>query len=116
MVWLVRLLRLHICGRICGFSTGGMLEHTARNPDSFVDNFTGGHFYLFGRCAFRAVRAVRLLRTVVQLFYKFLHHLALHSRCSLMFRLLVLWPIASLSNIWNGVHLPNASHGETHLC
>ena len=115
MVWLVRLLRLHICGRICGFSTGGMLEHTARNPDSFVDNFTGSCFDLLCRCCFCAVRMVRLLCAVIQLFYKFLYHLALDGGCSLMFRLLVLWPVISLSNIWNGVHLRNVSHGETHL-
>ena len=32
-----------------------------------------------------------------------------------MFWLLVLWPVVSFSNVWNGIHLRNASHGETHL-
>ena len=74
--------------------------------NSFVDDFAGSHFYLLGRRAFRAVRAVRLLRAVAQLFYKFLHHLALHGGCSLMFRLLVLLTAFSFSNIWNGNHSP----------
>lgn len=106
MVRLGGLLRLHICGRIRGFSAGWVLDRMTRELDSFMDNFTGSRFYLFGRCAFRAVRAVRLLRAVAQLFYKFLHHLALHGGCSLMFRLLVLLTAFSFSNIWNGNHSP----------
>ena len=80
-----------------------------------MDNFTGSRFYLLCCNALRAVRAVRLLRAVAQLFYKFLHHLALDGGCDLMFWLLVLWPVVSFSNVWNGIHLRNASHGETHL-
>ena len=111
MVRLGGLLRLHICGRIRGFSAGWVLDRMTRELDSFMDNFTGSRFYLFGRCAFRAVRAVRLLRAVAQLFYKFLHHLALDGGCDLMFWLLVLWPVVSFSNVWNGIHLRNSSHG-----
>lgn len=69
-----------------------------------MDDFADSRFDLFGRCAFRAVRAVWLLHAVAQLFYKFLYHLALHGGCSLMFRLLVLLTAFSFSNIWNGNH------------
>ena len=77
----------------------GAVMRLAWERSSFMNNFTGSHFYLLGRCAFRAVRAVRLLRAVAQLFYKFLHHLALHGGCSLMFRLLIFRAVVSLSNI-----------------
>ena len=36
-----------------------------RQLDSFMDDFAGGRFYLFGRRAFRAVRAVGLIRAVI---------------------------------------------------
>ena len=64
-----------------------------------MDDFTGSRFYLFGRCVFCALRTVRLLCAVAQLFYKFMHHLALHGGCSLMFRLLIFRAVVSLSNI-----------------
>ena len=64
MVRLGRLLQLCICGRIRGFSAGWVLNRTTRQLDSFMDDFAGGRFYLFGRRAFRAVRAVGLIRAV----------------------------------------------------
>ena len=70
-----------------------------------MDDFAGGCFYLFGCRAFHAVRAVRLLRAVAQLFYKFLYHLPLHSGCGLMFRLLVFRAVVSFSNVRNNSHL-----------
>ena len=94
---------------------GWVLDRTTRQLDRFMDNFACSRFDLFGRCCFRAVRTVGRLCTVIQLFYKFLYHLALDGGCSLMFRLLVFRAVISFSNIWNGVHLRNASHGETHL-
>lgn len=72
-----------------------------------MDDFAGGRFYLFGRRAFRAVRAVGLIRAVIQFFYKFLHHLPLNSGCSSMFRLLIFRAVVSLSNVLNGSHLLN---------
>ena len=86
-----------------------------RQLNSFVDDFAGGCFYLFCCRGFCAARTVGLLRAVIQFFYKFLHHLALDGGCDLMFWLLVPWPVVSFSNVWNGIHLRNASHGETHL-
>ena len=105
MVRLGRLLQLCICGRIRGFSAGWVLDRTTRQLDGFMGDFAGGRFYLFGRRAFRAVRAVRLFCAVIQLLYKILYHLALDNGCSLMFRLLVFWTVVSFSNIWNGSHL-----------
>lgn len=88
----------------------GAVMRLAWEQSSFTDNC----FDLFGRCRFCAVRAVRLLRAVAQLFYKFLHYLALHSGCSLMFWLFVFRAVVSFSNVWNGNHLRFASHGETY--
>ena len=105
MVQLGGLLRLCICGRIRGFFAGWVLDRTTRQLDSFMDDFAGGRFHLFGRRAFRAVRAVRLFRAVAQLFYKFLYHLPLHSGCSLVFRLLVFRAVVSFSNVWNNSRL-----------
>lgn len=99
MVRLDGLLWLCICGRIRGFFAGWVLDRTTRELDSFTGNFTGGCFYLFGRRAFCAVRTVRLLRAVIQFFYKFLHHLPLHDGHSLMFWLLVFRAVVSFSNI-----------------
>ena len=78
-----------------------------RQLNSFVDDFAGGCFYLFCCRGFCAARTVGLLRAVVQLFHKLLHHLALHSRWSLMFRLFVFRALVSFSNIWNDSHLLN---------
>ena len=80
--------------------------------DGIVDNFTGNGFYLLGRGMLCAVRTVGLLRAVIQLLHEFLHHLALDSRCDLMFGLSVLWTVVSFSNVWNGNHLRFASHRE----
>ena len=78
-----------------------------RQLNSFVDDFAGGCFYLFCCRGFCAARTVGLLRAVIQLFYKFLHHLPLDGGYSLMIWLLVLWPVVSLSNVLNGSHLLN---------
>ena len=99
MVRLDGLLWLCICGRIRGFFAGWVLNRTTRQLDSFMDDFAGSHFYLFGRRAFRAVRAVGSIRAVIQFFYKFLHHLPLHDGHSLMFWLLVFRAVVSFSNI-----------------
>lgn len=80
---------------------------TARELDGFIDNFTRKRFYLIGRGMLCAVRAVGLLCAVVQLLHEFLHHLALDSRCDLMFCLLLLRTVVSFSNVWNGSHLLN---------
>ena len=86
---------------------GCLTGKTARELGGFMDNFTGSCFYLLGRGMLCAVRTVRLLRAVVQLLHEFLHHLALDGGCDWMFWLLVLWTVASFSNIWNGSHLLN---------
>lgn len=86
---------------------GCLTGKTARELGGFMDNFTGSCFYLLGCGMLCAVRAVGLLCAVVQLFHEFLHHLALDGRCALMFWLLVLWTVVSLSNVWNGNHLLN---------
>ena len=77
----------------------GAVMRLAWERSSFMNNFAGSHFYLLGRCAFRAVRAVRLLRAVIQFFYEFLYYLALNGGCNLMFGLSVFWTVVSLSNI-----------------
>ena len=73
--------------------------------NGFMDNFADSRFYLLGRGMLCAVRTVGLLCAVVQLLYEFLHHLALESRCDLMFCLLLLRTVVSFSNVWNGSHL-----------
>ena len=80
-----------------------------------MDNFTRSRFYLLRGGMFCAVRAVGLLRAVAQFFHKLLHHLPLYGGCDLMFWLLVLWTVISLSNVRNGNHLRFASHRETHF-
>ena len=75
-----------------------------RELDSFMDEFTGSRFYLLGCGMLCAVRTVGLLCAVVQLLYEFLHHLALDSRCDLMFWWLVLWTVISFPDVWNGDH------------
>lgn len=86
---------------------GRLTGKAARELDCFIDNFTRKRFYLIGRGMLCAVRAVGLLHAVAQFFHKFLHHLALNGGCGLMFWLLVLWTVISLSNVWNGSHLLN---------
>ena len=86
---------------------GWVLDRTTRQLDRFMDNFACSRFDLFGRRAFRTVRAVRVLRAVAQLFYKFLYHQALDGGCDLMFWLLVLWAVILFSNVWNASHLLN---------
>lgn len=83
----------------------GLTVKTVRNLNCFVYDFKGSRFYLLGSGMLCAVRVLRLLCAVIQLFYKPLHHLPLHSGCNLMFWLLILWTVVSFSNIWNDVHL-----------
>ena len=80
-----------------------------------MDDFADSRFDLFGRCAFRAVRAVWLLHAVAQLFYKFLYHLALCSGYSRTFFVFVLSSVWLFSNVWNDTHLQNASHREIYF-
>jgi len=86
---------------------GRLTGKTARELDSFMGNLAGSCFYLLRGSMLCAVRAVGLLCAVVQLLHEFLHHLALDSRCDLMFCLLLLRTVVSFSNVWNGSHLLN---------
>ena len=99
MVRLDGLLWLCICGRIRGFFAGWVLDRTTRELDSFTGNFTGSRFYLLRSGMLCAVRTLRLLRAVIQFFYKFLYYLALNGGCSSMFRLLIFRAVVSFSNI-----------------
>ena len=102
LAWRRRLLRLRA---LRGFCIARPMGKAVRELDNFMDEFTGSRFYLLGRGMLCAVRVVGLLCAVVQLFYKFPHHLALDSRCALMFWLLVFWTAVSFSNVWNIDHL-----------
>lgn len=86
---------------------GRLTGKAARELDSFMGNLAGSCLYLLRGSMLCAVRAVGLLHAVAQFFHKFLHHLALNGGCGLMFWLLVLWTVISLSNVWNGSHLLN---------
>ena len=86
---------------------GRLTGKTARESDSFMGNLAGSRFYLLRGGMLCAVRTVGLLRAVAQFFHKLLHHLPLYGGCDLMFWLLVLWTVISLSNVWNKNHLLN---------
>ena len=80
-----------------------------------MGNLAGSCFHLLCGGMLCAVRTVGLLCAVAQFFHKLLHHLPLYGGCDLMFRLLVLWTVVSLSNVWNKNHLRFVSHRETHF-
>lgn len=92
---------------------GMMLKYSVRELNSFMRDFMDSSFYLLSRCAFRTVRTVRLLRAVIQFYYKLLYHLSLCRGCNRMFCLSVLWTVVPFSNIWNTAHLRIESHCGT---
>lgn len=91
------------------------LRSGARKLNCFVDDLTGSRFYLLCGGTLHAGRGVRLLCTVIHFFYKFLYHLALHGGgCQTLF-VFVFLSVWLFSNVWNGCHLPIASHREIYF-